>query len=66
VLPSIASPSSNEDPFFCLLENDYLVTDINIQTAQLLEAGLDDSEVVLLIKVRTKATQQTWRNAGHA
>ncbi len=37
-------------------------TNIDIQTAQLLEPNQDEAEVVLLIRVVTKATRQTIRN----
>ena len=61
-LPSGFAPTSDEDPFYCLLEDDRLITNIDIQTAQLLEPALDESEVVLLIRVVTKATQPTINN----
>jgi hypothetical protein len=61
-LPSDAAPSSDEDPFYCLLEDDRLITNIDIQTAQLLEPDQDEAEVVLLIRVVTKATQVTIGN----
>jgi hypothetical protein len=51
-LPPNALPESDETPFFCLLEDDSLVTELNITTAQLLEPDLNN-EVVLLLNVTT-------------
>jgi len=57
-LPSGASPSPDELPFYCLLEDDSLVTNIDIKTAHWLEPEVQDSEeVALLLRIRTKATQ---------
>lgn len=51
-------------PFFCLLEDDSLVTKIDVQTDQLLEPGVTKNEVVLLIHVKTKATEAIFANVG--
>jgi hypothetical protein len=53
-LPKHAKPESGEDPFFCLLEDDNLITEIKVTTDRLLvpqrEAeGVHD--VVLMIHV---------------
>jgi hypothetical protein len=62
-----ASPSPDETPFFCLLDDDSLVTNVDIQTAHWLEPDVQDSdEVVLLLRVRTKPTKVTWGNIGLA
>jgi hypothetical protein len=64
-LPDNVSPSSAESPFFCLLEDDSLVTNVDIQTAHWLEPEVQDSdEVVLLLHIRTKPTRVTWGNMG--
>ena len=66
-LPDNASPSPDESPFFCLLEDDSLVTNVDIQTAHWLEPEVQDSdEVVLLLRIRTKPTRVTWGNMGLA
>jgi hypothetical protein len=51
-LPPDALPDSDETPFFCLLEDDHLVTELTVTTAQLLESDLKN-EVVLLLNVTT-------------
>lgn len=58
-LPSKVKPESDENPFFCLLEDDKLVTGLSVSTDRLLEPVSDPSEVVLLIHVRTKVTVST-------
>jgi len=50
-------PMEGETPFFCLLESDSLVTDLNITTDRLLlpvEEGERRNEVILVIKVKTR------------
>jgi len=51
-------PRDDESPFFCLLEDDNLITGIRVVTDRLLEETHNTSEVLLLIKVST-ATYQT-------
>ena len=53
-LPSGARPDADEDPFYCLLEDDALITKLSIHTDRLLEPGVRSGEVVLLMVVRTK------------
>jgi len=65
-IPEGAFVAQREEPFFCLLEDDSLVTKVDVQTDQLLETGVPQSEVVLLIRVRTKATEAIFANAGLA
>ena len=53
----VAQPEQDEDPFFCLLEDDQLITDITVRTDKLLapsESGEKVHDVVLLIGVTTK------------
>ena len=58
-LPENAKPGLGEDPFYCLLENDQLITGVRITTDRLLTpANSQDSQndVVLVIRVRTMGT----------
>jgi len=55
-LPDAAEPNANETPFFCLLEDDHLVTRLAIETERLLEPR-NDTEVLLIIAVRTKLVE---------
>jgi hypothetical protein len=52
-LPPGIEPEANELPFFyCLLEDDSLITKLSVQTDQLLEVGNSTSEVVVMMKVK--------------
>ena len=59
-LPQDDSPKDGETPFFCLLEDDNLITRVSVNTAQLLKDSLFSSEVVLLINVLTKITRKQY------
>ena len=61
-LPVNCVPSSDETPFFCLLEDDNLVTSVQVRTEQLLEPLADATIVELFIDVRTRVTRSTWGN----
>ncbi len=61
-LPSGATPQSGEEPFFCLLEDDKLITKVSVSTDRLLDSPSDTPEVVLLIRARTRGTYATWDN----
>ncbi len=53
--------SDQECPFFCLLEDDALVTGFSVTTDSLLAPRAKD-EVNLLIHVRVRGTRTTWSN----
>jgi hypothetical protein len=53
-LPKGLLPEADESPFYCLLEDDSLVTKLSVETDRLLVPAASKSEVVLLIHVRTK------------
>jgi Holliday junction resolvase RusA-like endonuclease len=55
-LPKGSFPNTDEDPFFCLLEDDNLVTEIAVRTKQLLEPEYQKGEVVVLLEVTTLKT----------
>lgn len=63
-LPKNDSPLDGEDPFFCLLEDDHLVTKISVATDRLLTPCDDPTLVRLLIHVKSKATLLTYANIG--
>lgn len=52
-LPADASLGPDEDPFFCLLEDDNLITRLDVRTD-------------LLLRVTTRPTSITWGNMGLA
>jgi hypothetical protein len=53
-LPKGAAPIPGETYFFCLLDDDNLVTRLDVATDRLLEPGTSPSEVVLTIHVTTR------------
>ena len=60
-------PLSDEKPFFCLLENDALITGFCVDTKRLLtppRIGDGRDDVYLSIEVSVKATQATKHNVG--
>lgn len=61
-LPVDAKPTDGESPFFCLLEDDNLVTSVQVRTEQLLEPNSDSSLVELFIFIRTRTTRHTFGN----
>jgi hypothetical protein len=61
-IPKGDIPGGNENPFFCLLEDDNLITKVAVTTDRLLQLCDDSSFVNLLITVRTKATQLYFDN----
>jgi hypothetical protein len=63
-LPKRVSPTADEHPLFCLLEDDNLITGLSIDTDRLLEPNVPSSNVVLLIHVRTRPTVGTLLNLG--
>jgi len=62
-LPKGDKPNKEENPFFCLLEDDSLVTSVSISADQLLEP-IDQGHVLAIIKVKTVQTRGTWQNSG--
>jgi hypothetical protein len=61
-LPKDLDPATEPNPFFCLLEDDNLVTSLQVRTEQLLEPDVHPCEVDLTIHVRTRVTAMTVGN----
>jgi hypothetical protein len=55
-LPPNAAPSPNDRFFFCLLEDDNLITDLSVNTKQLLGPVLKKGEVIVILDVETIKT----------
>jgi hypothetical protein len=60
-LPARATPSQDQTPFYCLLEDDNLIVKLTVETEQLLEE-VADKVVDLTIRIRTRVTQSTIGN----
>ena len=63
-IPPEDKPKDVETPFFCLLEDDNLITKVSVVTDRLLEKCQSASAVEMLIQVTTKTTRQSWGNMG--
>jgi len=59
-LPVGAAPQPDETPFFVLLEDDSLITRVNVEVDRLLDNPGGSSEVALFIRVRTRNLGDTW------
>jgi hypothetical protein len=53
----------DKQPFFCLLENDKLITSVNIKTHTLLRSE-NKTDVSVLIHVVVKTTELMWKTIG--
>jgi hypothetical protein len=53
-LPAGEAPLPGEDPFFTVLEDDKLITELVVSTERLLEPALNPNEVLLLIEVTVR------------
>lgn len=63
-IPNDTVPSGDENPFFCLFEDDKLITGISVQTDRFLEPTVDKSEIILLLHVKVGATMLTIDNSA--
>lgn len=57
-VPSDWRPTEDEAPLFCLLEDDRLITRVNVETARLLGPSQPD-EVALTVRVQVRASRPT-------
>lgn len=60
-IPKRQKPKKDELPFFCVLEDDALITKVTIDTDRLLREQLKNY-VHLLVNVKTKIVEGTWFN----
>lgn len=61
------TPAAGEDPFFCLLENDRLISNLSIETGTLLdyvEGSLDENSARAIIKVKVWPIRPNMDNLG--
>ena len=65
-LPRNDAAKDGEDPFFCVLEDDNLITEFSVVTDRLLEPCEHSSLVVLLVHVNIKAVVRTFANINFA
>ncbi|MGD9981556.1 MAG: hypothetical protein AB7H66_02885 [Hyphomonadaceae bacterium] len=60
-VPHGDAPRDRELPFFCLLQDDALVTSLSVTSDRLL-AATNDADVELIIHVQPKVLGRTWAN----
>lgn len=65
-LPRGETPEEDENPFFCLLQDDSLITRLSVEADRLLEPVSSPSEVALFIRVITKQLRVTIDTIGLA
>ncbi len=62
-LPKDTKPEKDEDPFYCLLEDDKLITNISVITKQFLDPEAKKSDVILILDIKVGFTQLTINNS---
>ena len=65
-IPQDDEPGESEIPFYCLLEDDKLITHLSVTTDRLLDEQAGTSYVDMVIHVKTKTTRVTFANIGFA
>jgi hypothetical protein len=64
-LPALSAPAAKEDPFYTVLEDDALVTRLNVEADRLLDPDSnDESDVLLLLQVTVRAARVTVDTMG--
>jgi len=63
-IPSGISPSDVDNPFFCLLEDDNLITKVSVSTDRLLRKDSQQNDVLLVIHVVTKRVRDIIVSSG--
>ena len=61
-IPRGDTPREDENPFFCLLQDDKLVSAFSVTSDRLLTPDAHEQDVEIVITVRTRATQGTLGN----
>lgn len=57
-LPGTVSPAEDEVPFWCVVEDDQLITAVSVRTHRLLASPASDSDVQLLLTVRGRQVSE--------
>jgi hypothetical protein len=62
-LPHGEGPGEDEEPFYCLLQDDALITTLSVRTDEWLEQG-DQDHVLLVMHVNVRPTRAIWTTIG--
>ncbi len=65
-LPSNIAAEDLDKPFYCLLEDDNLITKVNVSTDRLLRQNAGQNDVLIVMHITTKAVKKIWGNIGFA
>ena len=63
-LPPKWKPEEDQMPFFCLLQDDKLVSAFSVVSDRLLESPLHEQEALVVIQVKVTAVKVTMGNSG--
>lgn len=63
-LPPEATPAEDETPYYCLLEDDALIVELDVRVDRLLAPLLGPTHVHLWIEVQTRAVEANYVNIG--
>jgi hypothetical protein len=63
-IPSSWNPAPDEQPLHCLLQDDRLISRVNVEADRLLVPLAQPDDVKLTIRVTVKAHTATWGNIG--
>ena len=63
-LPPNWTPDADQQPFFCLLQDDKLVSGFSVVSDRLLDDPTHDQEALVIIHVRVTALRVTMGNSG--
>jgi len=56
-IPKGFEPEEDENPFYCVLKDDSLITKLTVNTDQLLEETADPTDVILFLKIIGEETE---------
>jgi len=62
-IPKGDNPKKDETPFYCVLQDDFLITSFSVISDRLLIEA-DPSEVILIIKIKIDVTELMFDNMG--
>ncbi len=61
-IPNNIAINNPNNPIYCLLQDDRLISSVHVKTDRLLDPNATEKEVVLLIHIKTKVTKHIWAN----
>jgi hypothetical protein len=62
--PTNTQPASGETPFYCLLDDDSLITEVDVVSDRLLVPNVDPNHVEMIIGVKIRSSRETLGQVG--